>query len=251
MGLVVGIFANQHKDVSLAYTREIESFLTKRGVKIAPPGERADFWIVLGGDGTMLRAAREAAFFDVPLLGINLGNLGFLTDVDKQDGFAAIEKVLTGEYESQKRLMLEVKNNLALNDVVVGKVDGGLVNFSIYVNGMHMDDIRADGIIVATPTGSTAYNLSAGGPILAPYGDMMVITPICPHSLSTRPWVVLGSDRISIVPGSRASVMLDGEWREETQAGCAVDICRAPVCATIVKTVPIHFHEVLRKKKLL
>jgi len=277
----VSIVANRHKDWGLAYTREIEAFLRKRGVEVTPPGQKADFWIVLGGDGTMLRAAREAALLDVPLLGINLGNMGFLTDVDKQDGFAAIERVLDGDYESQERLMLMTKINghkskktsdmshyvnyssdydddisnlasrLALNDVVVGSNTGGLRRFSVYVNGIHMDDIRADGIIVATPTGSTAYNLSAGGPILAPYGDMLVITAICPHSLSTRPWVVSGSDKICIVPRYPSLLMADGEKLDTVQADCAVEISRAPVYTTIIKTVPIHFYEVLRKKKLL
>jgi len=249
--MLASIFTNRHKDAGLAYTREIEGFLKARGVRITPAGQKADFWIVLGGDGTMLRAAREAAVLDVPLLGINLGNMGFLTDADRQDGFVAIEKVLAGDYESQKRLMLCVGNNLALNDVVVGSNTGGLRLFSVYINGAHMDDIRADGIIVATPTGSTAYNLSAGGPILAPYGDMLVITAICPHNLSTRPWVVSGSDEVRIIPKYPALLMMDGEKIDTIQAGCGVEIWRAPYSATILKTVPIHFCEVLRKKKLL
>jgi len=251
--MVVSIVANQDKDLNLVYAHEVEAFLRKKGVEITPSGQRADFWIVLGGDGTMLRAAREAALLDVPLLGINLGNLGFLTDVDRQDGFTAIEKVLAGEYESQKRLMLTAEGHLAFNDVVMRKDSGGLVNFSIYVNDVHMDDIRADGIIVATPTGSTAYSLSAGGPILAPYGDMLAITAICPHSLSTRPWVVPAEDKISIMPHGAATLALDGEILGDIdiKAGHSLEISRAAVYATIIKTVPIHFYEVLRKKKLL
>ena len=261
--MTVGIVANKNRDAGLAYSLEVKSFLEARGATVVGvpanlDGSRADFWVVLGGDGTMLRAARVAAMLDVPLLGINLGNLGFLTDVDKHDGFNALENVLAGRYESRKRLMLAAgvvpvlppPMNLALNEVLVtGK--GRLKYFSVYVNDMHMDDIRADGIIVATPTGSTAYNLSAGGPILAPYGDMMVITPICPHSLSTRPWVVPGSDTVRIVPRSPAALLLDGEERGEIPADGGIEICRAPVAVTIIKTNNTHFYEILRRKKIL
>jgi len=264
---VVGIVSNKDKDAGLSFAREIKKFIEDNGatavdVEIGGSGQNADFWVVLGGDGTMLRAAREAALLGVPLMGINLGNLGFLTDVDKHDGLAALENVLAGRYESQKRLMLMATTDtpesrpqlspkiLALNEVLVG-ANGKLQYFSVYVNGTHMDDIRADGIIVATPTGSTAYNLSAGGPILAPYGEMMAITAVCPHSLGTRPWVVPATDTIRIVPHASANLTLDGEKQSCIQAGQGVDISRAPVTATIIKTTPTHFYEILRRKKIL
>jgi len=249
--MTIGLVANRNKDCGLAYTQEVEAFLEARGITIAPEGQKAGFWVVLGGDGTMLRAAREAAVLDVPLLGINLGNMGFLTDADKQDGFVVLEKVLAGEYESHRRLMLTAGGQLALNEVVVGKITGALMDFSIYVNNMHMDDIRADGVIVATPTGSTAYSLSAGGPILAPYGQMMVITPICPHSLSTRPWVLPAEDRVRIVPGNSANLVLDGEKITSVDPSEGVEITCAPVSVTIIKTASVPFYEILRKKKLL
>jgi len=256
--MIVGIVANKDKDTGLGFSREIRAFLEAKGATIASEGQKADFWVVLGGDGTMLRAARDAALLDVPLLGINLGTLGFLTDADRQDGFAALENVLSGRYERQKRLMLMATTtleppsptNLALNEVLVS-VSGKLQYFSVYVNGVHMDDIRADGIIVATPTGSTAYNLSAGGPILAPYGEMMVITAVCPHSLSTRPWVVPATDTIRIVPGCNAILTLDGEQRGLISAANGIEISRAPVSATIIKTTSTHFYEVLRRKKII
>jgi len=256
--MTIGIVANQHRDIGLAYTQKVSTFLMSRGVEIAPEGEKADFWVVLGGDGTMLRAAHQAALLDVPMLGINLGNMGFLTDVDKEEGLCALEKVLSGEYKSHKRLMLEVKSDnkksswpLALNEAFIRSKTGGLVYYSVYVNHVHMDDIRADGIIVATPTGSTAYSLSAGGPILAPYGDMVVITAVCPHSLSTRPWVVSADDMIRIVPQSVGALVLDGDNITTVDAGCGIEIGRAAVCATIIKTADVHFYEVLRRKKLL
>jgi len=249
--MTIGIVANRTKDCGLAYTKEVEAFLTARGVTIAPEGEKADFWVVLGGDGTMLKAAKIAANLDIPLLGINLGNMGFLTDGDKQDGFAIMEKALKGEYEAHKRLMLTAGGGLALNEAMVGKTAGALMDFSIYINGLKMDDIRADGVIVATPTGSTAYSLSAGGPILAPYGQMIVITPICPHSLSTRPWVIPAEDRVHIVPGSKANLVLDGELTVTITPNEGIEITRAPVSATIMKTTTVPFYEILRKKKLL
>jgi len=198
----------------------------------------------------MLGAAHSAARLGVPLLGINLGNKGFLTDVDRQDGFTAIENVLNGRYVKQKRLMIQADGALALNEALVCS-PGGLGYFSVYVNDMHIDDIRANGIIVATPTGSTAYNLSAGGPILAPHGQMMVITAVCPHSLSTRPWVISAEDKVRVVPESAADLVLDGEKHSIIKAEDEVCICRAPVDATIIKTSPVHFYEVLRKKKIL
>jgi len=244
------IVANETKDSGLVFTKKITKFLEARGVSLVPEGQKADFWVVLGGDGTMLRAAQQAAMLDVPLLGINLGTMGFLTDMDEQDGFIALENVLAGKYESQKRLMLETEYGRALNDAVVVST-GRLDYFSVYVNDIHMDDIRADGIIVATPTGSTAYNLSAGGPILAPYGEMMVITAICPHSLSIRPWVIAANDRVRVVPKHPATLVLDGEERANIEAQKGVTIGRAPVTATIIKTTATHFYEILRKKKII
>ena len=254
--MTIGIVANKDKEAVPGFCREIHDFLEARGIAIAPEGQKADLWVVLGGDGTMLRAARDAALQDIPLLGINLGNLGFLTDVDKQDGLKSLENVLAGQYQSQKRLMLKAgpgqpsPHNLALNEVLV-TAKGRLQYFSVYVNGVHMDDIRADGVIVATPTGSTAYNLSAGGPILAPYGEMMVITAVCPHSLSTRPWVVPASDTVRIVPARAGILTLDGEKSTNIPTGEGIEISRAPVSATIIKTVPTHFYEILRRKKIL
>ena len=251
--MTAGIVSNEHKDPGLAYSRKIREFLEAEGVTLAPLGQTADFWIVLGGDGTMLKAAQQAALLDVPLLGINLGTMGFLTDVDKQDGLKALENVLAGRYQLQKRLMLTTHGRLALNEAFLGST-GRLSYFSVYVNDMHMDDIRADGIIVATPTGSTAYNLSAGGPILAPYGEMMVITPICPHSLSTRPWVISADDKVRIVVRDSLPspcLVLDGEEFMTIPPGESVEISRAPVSATIIKTTDTHFYEILRKKKIL
>jgi len=263
---VVGIIVNKDKDPGMVYTKSVDDFLTDRGVstQINAYPHPAKFWVVLGGDGTMLRAAHFASQKNVPLFGINLGTLGFLTDVERNQGLAALDKMLTGQYTTEKRLMLEcdygvsapipITNRLALNEVYVGGA-GHLKTFSVYVNEQPVDVIRADGIIVATPSGSTAYSLSAGGPILSSGGNngigMMVITPVCPHSLSSRPWVIPAADTVRIIPRTNTPIHIDGMHRGEVNAGDSVLIKKSNHKATILKTAPSHFYSTLRKKKIL
>lgn len=251
--MVVGVITNTDKDPGLAYTNMVCDFLAGRGVTVVSDMESqsllsARFWVVLGGDGTMLRHSHMAAKYHIPLLGINLGNLGFLTDVEKGEGIQALTHVLAGEYETENRLMLETNGHLALNDVYTS-AKNGLGVFVVSVNGMEINTIRADGIIVATPTGSTAYNLSAGGPILVPNGNMMVITPVCPHCLDTRPFVIGADDNVQIVAQHPSSLIVDGENMGDYSA--PVHIQRAAHVATIIKTTPTHLHASLRRKKLL
>jgi NAD+ kinase len=248
--MVISIITNASKDPGLVYTYKVRDFLTGRGVN-AVIGEyisAADFWVVLGGDGTMLHVAQRAAVENIPLLGINLGNLGFLTDVDEHEGLQALEKLLAGAYKSEHRLMLEAEGRLALNEIFIGAT-GKLSNFAVYINGQHMDDIRADGIITTTPTGSTAYSLSAGGPILGPSGQMIGITPVCPHSLSARPWVISAEDIIQIETFSPAALTIDGEFIKEITG--KITVRKSAYYTTIVKTAPAHFYATLRKKKIL
>jgi len=249
--MIAGIITNKEKDPALSYTAQVREFLIGHGVSISEnfPTD-ADFWVVLGGDGTMLRCAHLAAMHDIPLLGINLGTLGFLTDTEKPDGLEVLQKVLSGEYETEKRMMLEAEGHLALNDVFVGAA-GGLKTFDLYVNGHLLDTIRADGIIVATPTGSTAYSLSAGGPLLMPGGQMMVVTPVCPHSLSTRPLVIGAEDTVRIVAHQACPIIVDGENIGETQPHIGVFVCKSMHSATIIKTTHAHLYDVLRKKKFI
>ncbi|MCL1788167.1 MAG: NAD(+)/NADH kinase [Defluviitaleaceae bacterium] len=256
--MTVGIFTNKAKDPALSYTAEIRRFLTGQGIHVAEgsPANTTDvaFWVVLGGDGTMLRCSHLAAAHGIPLLGINLGTLGFLSDGEMQDGLDSLAKVLKGEYETEKRLMLDIchgdMKNLALNDVFIGAT-GRLKTFDLYVNSHLLDTLRADGIIVATPTGSTAYSLSAGGPLLMPGGQMMVVTPVCPHSLSTRPLVVGAEDRVRIVTHQACPITVDGEKVGDTAAGGGVSIRKSTHTAAIIKTTEAHLYDVLRKKKLL
>ncbi|MCL1843218.1 MAG: NAD(+)/NADH kinase [Defluviitaleaceae bacterium] len=262
---LIRIVANPEKDPHLKYAKEVRGFLRARGfsAEIANPDDKcagALFCVVLGGDGTMLRVAHYAAVCNVPLIGINLGNLGFLTDVDKKHGLEALENVLANKHTCESRLMLEadfgsekiipLQERIALNDVFIGEM-GRLVEYSLYVNEQLTDSTRADGIIVSTPTGSTAYNLSAGGPILLPGGKMIVITPVCPHSLSSRPWVINASDSIRVVAKKTAQVFIDGYKRGTINKGESVLVKTSLHRATIIKTAQSNFYATLRKKKIL
>ena len=268
------VIVNMAKDPSLAYSRSVCDFLEQNGViaslhhEFTPDiysaglfdSNQTVLWVVLGGDGTMLKAASRAALVNAPLLGINLGNIGFLTDVDKEHGIEAITKVLEGRYSMEKLFMLDVEfgtgeavpnyERLVLNEVFVGGT-GKLKEFSIYINDQHVDVIRADGILVATPTGSTAYNLSAGGPILMPGNRIMAITPVCPHNLGARPWIIGGDDIVRIVLRQPSPVLLDGETKGMALPGQSVLVCGSDYFASIIKTTPSNIHSTLRKKKIL
>jgi NAD+ kinase len=253
----IGIVTNKVKDPSLRFTNKIKTFLEQNGVAVSEEknekNEKPDFLVVLGGDGTMLRVAHYAAIDDIPLMGINLGTLGFLTDVDKHEGIAALKKVLAGNCHFEKRMMLKMQGvhpSIALNEVCVGAT-GKLRAFDVYINGQFLDSIRADGIIVSTPTGSTAYNLSAGGPILAACGQMIVVTPVCPHSLGSRPIVLLPTDSVRIVAKKTTSVFVDGEEQEPLKANADIVISKSEYSTTIMKTVTTNIYEVLRKKMIL
>jgi NAD+ kinase len=190
-----------------ASLREMRAFLSKRGCEVLPEGEtRADLAIVIGGDGTMLAAARELVQQRVPLVGINQGRLGFMTDIGHDDMLAGVGAILDGRYAIEERALVDaeiqrqgksVLRTIALNEAVIGKgSQGRLIEFDLSVDGEFVYTLRADGIIVATPTGSTAYALSAQGPILHPAVPALTLVPLNPHTLSARPVSV--SDRCTI-----------------------------------------------------
>ena len=168
---------------------------------------RSDLVVVLGGDGTLLGLARTAAMHDVPLLGINLGRLGFLADISLNKMVASLRAVQRGEYITDDRAILEAsadsepENGIwALNDVSIGKgQSGSLIQMKVTIDGEFAYNLRSDGLVVSTPTGSTAYALSAGGPIIAPGVDCILLAPVCPHSLSNRPIVIPGTSKIDSI----------------------------------------------------
>ncbi len=230
-----------------------------------PPDEIAgaiDLAIVVGGDGTMLHVARQLAANRVPLIGVNLGRLGFLTDIPKDNMLDSLAAVLDGEFRSEERILLKVelwrdgkilRSANALNDVVVNKGQlARLIEFEVYVDDDFVSSTRADGIIVSTPTGSTAYALSAGGPILYPTMAALALVPICPHTLSNRPVVIDSNSRIEIAmtDSSQESAYLsfDGQMGYGLQDNDRIRVCRADHPVTLIHPAERNHFDVLRTK---
>ncbi|MBE7712948.1 MAG: NAD(+) kinase [Cyanobacteria bacterium SIG26] len=173
-----------------------------------------DFAFVIGGDGTILKAARFFAEFETPIFGINLGRLGFLSQSSLEDLEKSMEAIFADNYKIEKRMMLQANNHNALNDFVIkGDLSSRTSHFALKINGKFVCEYMADGIIISTPTGSTAYGMAAGGPILAPDVDAITIVPICPHTFSARPIVVSDNDEITILPceNNEYKVSADGQ----------------------------------------
>ena len=278
------LLTNYSKDKRLVYTRMIKTYITENGGSywipryISEPDkdgdQRYDFSdmpediecvLVLGGDGTLLQAARELLQRHIPLLGINLGTLGFLTSAEKSELPKCLDSVLDDSCSIDERMMLEgvvyhgsekIQMNIALNDVIIARAGfSRLVELKIYVNGELLSIYNADGIIVSTPTGSTGYSLSAGGPIIFPQTDVIVITPICPHSLQARSLVVSGEDRIMIEIGRRrktqkeeAMVTFDGRSAQELETGDRIEIYKAQETTQLIRLKGRSFYQVLQTK---
>ena len=223
------IVTNKSKDVNLEVTGHIKDYLISHGKEcvvadsatglskesnaigrefMSQIPEDTDCCIVLGGDGTMLQAARSVAFQDIPLLGVNLGTLGYLAEVEKSGIDEAMSRLLSGDYYVEDRMMLRGvlgdRKDYALNDIVISRAsDIQAIDYNIYVNDLLLYSYHADGIIISTPTGSTGYNMSAGGPIVEPSANMTLLTPICPHTLNSRSMVLSADARIEVelLPG--------------------------------------------------
>lgn len=222
--------------------------------------QEADLLVVLGGDGTLLHAARLCREREVPLLGVNMGTLGFMTDVLKEHVFEALEQVLTGEYRSERRTRLAVRvlrgdevllEDLVLNDVVISKnALARIANIDARVDGARLTTFNADGVIVATPTGSSAYSLAAGGPLVHPAVQAMLVVPICPHTLSQRPIVVPDDEVVELVLGSDSEmfVTLDGQSGMDLAQGDRVVVRRAAVGVRLVRYDTASHYALLRAK---
>ena len=267
------IVANLDKDDSGTVAREMEARLGARGVRAATftfsgaPGSAPDvagldLVISLGGDGTVLYSARAAAGSGVPVLPFNLGKLGFIAGFVKGGWEAVLDSWLEGELDLTERIMLDIAlqsgdgrtaHYLALNDGVISTQGiAKVIGLEVRVAGTSLGTYRSDGVIVATPTGSTAYNLAAGGPAINPEMDAMVLNPICPFTLWNRPLVVPGSDRIDIEveKGKRSHVMLtvDGQETNPLEPGDRVSFIRAERRALIYAPKRQAFYETLRTK---
>jgi NAD+ kinase len=223
-------------------------------------GERADLAVVLGGDGTMLSIARMLVSHDIPLVGINQGRLGFLTDVPAETMLESLAAMLQGEFIVEKRLLLDTRiirkdkticAALAFNDVVVSKGSTGrLIEFEAVIDGEFVYSQRSDGLVIATPTGSTAYALSAGGPILHPTLEAFVMVPICAHTLAARPIVVNSHSvvELQLVYADDARVHFDGQRHCDIQIGDVVQITREPKAIRLLHPKNYSYYRTLREK---
>ena len=221
---------------------------------------QSDAVVVLGGDGTMLSIARELAQHGAPLIGINQGRLGFLTDITVGDMFDAVAEILSGQYVAEERILLNgqirrdgerVFEATAFNDVVLGKGGSGrLIDLEIAINSEFVYSQRADGLVVTTPTGTTAYALSAGGPIVHPTLEAVALVPICPHTLSARPIVVSSHSRIELhlTYADDARVHFDGQLHFDLQSGDHVWITRANRPVTLLHPHSYSYYDTLRQK---
>lgn len=224
-------------------------------------GRRCDLVIVVGGDGTLLNAARTLVTYEIPMLGINLGRLGFLADVSPQDMEESLRRILAGDYREEKRLLLRthierdgqaLEASSALNDVVIHKWDvARMIEVDTYIDGQFVNTQRSDGLIIATPTGSTAYALSGGGPILHPALDIMVLVPICPHTLSNRPLVVNADSRIENILSTsqgQAQISCDGQINYQLLPGDRVVTTRQTQKIRLLHPSEHSYFEILRAK---
>ena len=225
-------------------------------------GKQCDLAMVIGGDGTFLNAARTLVEYEVPLLGINLGRLGFLVDISPNNMIDTLDAVLQGDYQEEQRALLNCDiiceggmktTEIAFNDVVVHKWNvARMIEVEVYIDGQYVNTQRSDGLIVSTPTGSTAYALSGGGPILHPSLDSMVIVPICPHTMSYRPLVVCGNSKIEIVISHNnqddAQVTCDGQVNQNLVNGDKIIITCKDKYIRLIHPKTYDYYEILRAK---
>ena len=280
------VITNMQKDPGLRVGHQIQDYLQKKGVRCTLQEEKeyhagesykgykssnpdkipedVDCVLVLGGDGTVLRAARDLVNRHLPLFGVNLGTLGYLAEVNQDHLEEALDHLALDEYFTEEHMMLrgvvyhegqEVLSDVALNDIVIarsGRIH--VIDVKIYVNNRFLNDYRADGIIISTPTGSTGYNLSAGGPIVSPAASLIMITPIAPHTLTARSVILPDTANIKVVIGKRkepeeeAEVAFDGDTIAAMTCEDYVVIEKAQSTVQLVKVDQISFLETLRKK---
>lgn len=269
----VGIVVKPGHAEAMATAGEILTWLDGRGIAaagspvsaLADANETslaaADLIVVLGGDGTMIATARLIGERDVPVLGINYGGLGYLTDFRIEELFPALEMIVAGEYVVDRREMLDAElhhdgavaaRGRVLNDVVINKAAlARIIEIEVHLNGLFVNSFRSDGLIVSTPTGSTAYNLSAGGPIIFPSMNAVVLTPICPFTLTNRPIVVPDDAEIELIlkDGNEGVVLtFDGQTGYTLAAGDSVQISKSRTTFNLIKPANRNYFDVLRNK---
>lgn len=281
----IGVVVKPHQPDALQTLCELTQWLNERHIKLVggPAVDReriehetgcvvevvtdeelaksADLILVLGGDGTMIATARMIGDVEVPVIGVNYGGLGYLAEFRIEELFSALEAILAGNYKLERRLMLEVElrrgeqlvtRNRVLNDVVVNKSAlARIIKIEAYLDQQFVNTFRADGLIVATPTGSTAYNLSAGGPVIYPSMNTVVITPICPFTLSNRPIVVPDDSLIEVrlmTDKEEVALTLDGQVGFPMQVGDRIVIRKSETTFNLVQPMNRNYFDVLRDK---
>ncbi|MFA4917408.1 MAG: NAD(+)/NADH kinase [Syntrophales bacterium] len=275
----VGIIANIAKEKSPEYTISLKDWIVSQGLEVfieegiaAKVGEgkgveirklasQADLLVVLGGDGTILRTARSVAGYKIPIVGINMGGLGYLTEVNLNEMYSALKMIFQGKYRTEKRMMLDVtverggdllKGHTVLNDVVINRGNlSRIVELETIVDDRYMTTFKADGLIIATPTGSTAYSLSAGGPIVFPEQDLIVLNPICPHTLTNRPIILSESAVVKVILWTKeegATLTLDGQVSFTLKSGDTITISKSEHVTTLVSSPHRDYMEILRTK---
>lgn len=254
----VALVVNAGKPDAGQARRQIETYLGNAGLTITE--ENPDLVLSLGGDGTMLRAARVAHEVDALLLGVNLGTLGYLTEVDLEGVEAALEGMVAGSFSVEERMLLEARAiqeggfdpEVGLNEVLVERSGGHrLVRLRVKIGGEELAAFNSDGVIVATPTGSTAYALSAGGPIVSPRADCLVVVPVSPHMLTSRPFILPADETVEVSVDrdrSSASLSLDGRPVTELTPGDGVSVKRHPRPLRLARLTGPGFIERLRTK---
>lgn len=275
----IGLISNITKDTDGSKTLEIVNSIEKHSLhvylssplyKLIKKGivctdeefyKQSDLILVLGGDGTILQTARKAAINGKPILGINLGRMGYLAEAEIADFEKTLESLIDGSYIIEERMMLEAKlkrqgkvisHYLALNDIAVAKGSfSRIIQLTAYINDLMVNHYSADGLLVSSPTGSTAYSLSAGGPVIDPEMECLLMTPICPHTLSSRPIVTANSSKIDIVNKDKSSdvlITIDGQDGEELAYMDTVSISKAPCVTKLIKLNNRGFYTLLRNK---
>lgn len=278
--LAVGILMNPKKPKALDVTYQLLSLLEKKGAMVYIEPEvsqqlgRFDIQLekekfhqlvklifVIGGDGTLLGVARQFAPYDIPILGINVGYLGFLSEAEPENLSKAVDRVINGDYYIEKRLMLHaelirsgevIEQGIALNDIGIAKGSfSRMINSDVYMDGMYVGSYSGDGIILSTPTGSTAYSLSCGGPIVSPDIQTILLTPICPHTLTARPMVLPADSVLEIKISAHHTEMgitIDGQLGYGLETNDIVRVKRSSHHTFLIKWRERSFFEVVRKK---
>ena len=277
------LFSNADRDNNFEMARKVDEMLKKCGRQAvicpvfdddtgpadAPPGTEAagldgeladaEMIITFGGDGTILRAARSAADLEVPILGINMGGKGFIAELEVED-LGLINAVAAGDYQTESRMMLnvvvmredeQVYRDYALNDVVL-RGDNKVIDLTLYGDGHKISHFSGDGAVIATPTGSTAYSMAAGGPIVEPSAHNIIVTPICAHALETRSFVLVSDRRVSVEIGSRkhnpAYMSMDGGEHVVIRDGDIVNVCKSEKYTRLVRISSRSFYKKVSEK---